>query len=181
MVVGEIAQAVDLLVVGAGPAGYAAALRGAQRGRDVTLVDADGDAGVGGVCLRAGCIPSKALIELAETVHGAASTPGLAVGDTAVDLPAFQQHKQQVVDQLTNAVRSLLSEAAVRVRTGTLRFTRPDQAAIQGPDGRPSFVEFRDVVVATGSRPAALPGLTPDGTRRLGRPSTPSRAHSGRG
>lgn len=169
MVVGEIAEAVDLLVVGAGPAGYAAALHGARRGRQVTLVDSDGDAGVGGVCLRAGCIPSKALIELAETVYRTtgAHSPGLTGGDPRVDLAAFQDHKRLVIDELTCGVRDLLSDAAVQVRSGTLRFTRPDQAVIHEGDGPASFVEFRDVVLATGSRPAALEHLTPNGTTVL--------------
>lgn len=169
MVVGEIAEAVDLLVVGAGPAGYAAALHGARRGRHVTLVDSDGDAGVGGVCLTVGCIPSKALIELAETVYRTrdARPPGLVGGDPTVDLGAFQEHKCSIVSELTRGVRDLLTDAAVQLRSGTLRFTRPDQAVIQDGNGPATFVEFRDVVLATGSRPAALEHLPPDGATVL--------------
>lgn len=168
MVVGEIAEAVDLLVVGAGPGGYAAALRGAQRGREVTLVDRDGRDGVGGVCLRAGCIPSKALIELADLRDRAASAAvGLRVDGHAVDLTAFQAYKQKIVANLTGGVRSLLEDAGVRVLAGEVRFTRRDQAVVRTPAGRAVFVEFRDVVIATGSRPIALPGLVPDGRHVL--------------
>jgi dihydrolipoamide dehydrogenase len=71
MVVGELAEGIDLLVVGGGPGGYAAALRAAQLGRKVVLIDRDGREGLGGACLRFGCIPSKALIELAEAGHRA--------------------------------------------------------------------------------------------------------------
>src|ERR1019366_98395 len=73
MVVGEMAEGIDFLVVGGGPGGYAAALRAAQLGREVVLVERDGAAGLGGTCVRVGCIPSKALIELAETRHRARS------------------------------------------------------------------------------------------------------------
>ena len=67
MVVGELAEAVDLLVLGGGPGGYAAAIRAAQLGREVTLVERAGAPGLGGVCLQVGCSPSKALIELADS------------------------------------------------------------------------------------------------------------------
>ena len=165
MVVGEIAEAVDLLVVGAGPGGYAAALRGAQLGRDVTLVDRDGEDGVGGVCLRVGCVPSKALIELADLRHrtAAATGAGLTGAAPAPDLAAFQRHRAVIVDRLTGGVRGLLRGAGVRVIGGTLRFTRPDQAVVEPTSGPPRFLEFRDVVIATGSRPVPLPALHHDG------------------
>lgn len=169
MVVGEMAEAVDLLVVGAGPAGYAAALRGAQRGREVVLVDREGAEGVGGVCLRAGCVPSKALIELASVVERAAAfaPAGVSFPEPVVDLAAFQVHKRRIVEQLTGGIRSLLAGAKVRVLAGDLRFTRPNQAILGTPDGHASFVEFRDVVLATGSRPAVPLGLEPDGSHVL--------------
>ena len=88
MVVGEMADPVDLLVVGGGPGGYAAALHAAQLGRDVVLVDRDGLPGLGGTCIRVGCIPSKALIELAHLARVVPEwgTAGLTATGTAVDL-----------------------------------------------------------------------------------------------
>ncbi len=169
MVVGEIVEGVDLLIVGAGPAGYAAALRGTQLGREVTLVDAAGLDGVGGVCLRTGCIPSKALIELADLVHrtaGLAAT-GQVAGRVTADLVAFQQHKAAVVNRLTSGIRALLLDAGVRLVHGRLRFTRPDRAVVDDGSGPPRFFEFRDVIIATGSRPTPLPNLPYDGVAIL--------------
>ncbi|MGH8884964.1 MAG: dihydrolipoyl dehydrogenase [Egibacteraceae bacterium] len=169
MVVGQVPEGVDLLVVGAGPGGYTAALRAAQLGREVTLVDRDGSAGVGGVCLRTGCIPSKALIEVADTAHRARSwsRAGLRAEGLAVDLGAFQRFKSEAVTRLGDAVRRQLDAAGVRVLPGRACFTRPAQAAIERDDGPSRFVEFRDVILATGSRPMELRELPHDEERVL--------------
>lgn len=165
MVVGEIADGVDLLVVGGGPGGYAAALRAAELGREVTLVDRDGDDGLGGVCLRTGCIPSKALIELADGLHALERLrrSGLTVGDGGADMEQFQEWKSGVVAQLNRGVRSLLRGAGVRTVAGRLRLTRPNQAVVETPDGQARFFEFADLVLATGSRAAPLAALPVDG------------------
>ena len=169
MVVGEVPEPVDLVVVGAGPGGYAAALRAAQLGRDVLLVDRDGADGVGGACLRVGCIPSKALIETADLAHRAreAERFGLAFSGREVDLARFQTWKGEVVRGLTGGVRGLLKAAGVSVARGTFRFTAPGKGVITPDDGQARFVDFRDLILATGSRPAALPGLAFDGTHIL--------------
>ncbi|MGH8908385.1 MAG: dihydrolipoyl dehydrogenase family protein [Egibacteraceae bacterium] len=160
MVVGEVPEGLDLLVVGAGPGGYTAALRAARLGRQVTLVDGDGAAGVGGVCLRTGCIPSKALIEMADTVHRAKAWAPMG----HVDLTRFQAFKAQIVRRLGDAVRRQLDEAGVRILQGRFCFTRPGQGAVQRDDGGPSgFVEFQDVILATGSRAVPLEALRQDG------------------
>jgi dihydrolipoamide dehydrogenase len=170
MVVGEVPEGVDLLVVGAGPGGYTAALRAARLGREVTLVDRDGEAGVGGVCLRTGCIPSKALIEVAGTASHACglADAGVQIEGLSVDLTRFQRFKDGIVQRLGDAIRSQLVAAGVRVLPGRFCFTRPGQGAIQREDGGPSgFVAFRDVILATGSRPCQLQGLARDGVRIL--------------
>jgi dihydrolipoamide dehydrogenase len=170
MVVGEVAEGVDLLVVGAGPGGYTAALRAAQLGRSVMLVDRQGEAGVGGVCLQVGCIPSKALIEVAEVAHRstALGVAGLSTGVVSVDLGQFQQWKAQKVGGLTSGVAGLLRRAGVEVVAGDFRFTRPGSGVVQSIDDRPPrHLQFTDVVLATGSRPVELPGLPRDGVRVL--------------
>ncbi|MGY1915593.1 dihydrolipoyl dehydrogenase [Blastococcus sp. SYSU DS0973] len=170
MVVGEVAEGVDLLVVGAGPGGYTAALRAAALGRSVLLVDRLGDAGVGGVCLQVGCIPSKALIEVAEVAHraGGLGDAGLTVGDVSVDMARFQEWKAAKVGGLTGGVSGLLRRAGVEVAAGEFRFTRPGSGVLQSADDRPPrHLQYTDVLLATGSRPVELPGLPRDGERVL--------------
>jgi dihydrolipoamide dehydrogenase len=133
MVVGELAEHVDVLVVGAGPGGYVAAARAAELGREVMVVDRAGrEGGLGGSCLQVGCIPSKTLIELAATrervAHHAAR--GLACGTPEVDLAAFQVHRREVVGTLAAGVAGLLARHGARHVQGDLRFNRPDRAAV---------------------------------------------------
>ncbi len=169
MVVGELAEGIDLLVVGGGPGGYAAALHAARLGRRVVLVDRDGSDGLGGTCLRVGCIPSKALIELAETRHRARAftAAGLDAGALTVDLERFQIWKGGIVLGLSKGVESLLRRRGVRIFSGVVTFNKPDRAAVATPDGNVTFFEFRDAVVATGSVPVGLAALPRDGERVL--------------
>lgn len=161
MVMGESADPVDLLVIGGGPGGYTAALRAAQLGRQVTLVERDL---IGGVCLNVGCIPSKTLIEAAdarrtvEEVLGEAVSPG-------PDLLAWQQHRAGVVRGLAGGISDLLRSAGVCVVTGSARFTSPHRVAVERFDDATAFLEFRHAIVATGSRPVALAAAPMDGVR----------------
>lgn len=172
MVVGEIPVSADLMVVGGGPGGYAAALRGAQLGRSVILVDRDGADGVGGVCLRVGCIPSKALIEVADHVHTirALSRAGVRADNVAVDMGAWQVWKSGVVDGLTNGIRQLLRTAGVSVIAGHAQLSRPDQLVVNDPTNPlapAQYFQFTDLVLATGSKPATLAALPRDGVKVL--------------
>jgi dihydrolipoamide dehydrogenase len=169
MVVGEMAEGVDFLVVGGGPGGYAAALRAAQLGREVVLVERDGAAGLGGTCVRVGCIPSKALIELAETRHRARSfeVAGLDAGSLDIDLARFQTWKDGIVGGLSHGVETLLRHERVRVVSGTATFNKPNRVAVALPDGNVTFFEFHSAVVATGSLPVELAVLPRDGVRVL--------------
>lgn len=169
MVVGEMPEGVDMLVIGGGPGGYVAALAAARHGRKVVLVDADGEDGLGGVCVRVGCIPSKALIELAGHVHGrtAWTVRGApATSESVVDLASFQHWKEEVVAALNGGVRGLLQRAGVDVRRGWFRFTRTDQGAlVTDPDTPPQHLQFASCILATGSRPIELAALPFDGSR----------------
>ncbi len=157
MVVGEVAERAHVVVVGAGPGGYAAALRCADLlpGKRVVLVERDT---VGGVCLNVGCIPSKVLIHAAERAHSATTDDtGVALRAT-VDARRMRDHRADVVAGLTGGVRTLLDAAGVEVWTGEARFSRPDRlAVVHGPDVR--HLEFDHIVLATGSRPTALAHL----------------------
>jgi dihydrolipoamide dehydrogenase len=169
MVVGEMAEGVDLLVVGGGPGGYAAALRAAQLGRDVVVVDQLGAAGLGGACLHVGCIPSKALIELAEVVHRARSmqTAGVIANGVGADLARFQSWKNSAVEELRTGIETLLRHHKVRLVQGVLTFNKPNRAAVATNDGNVMFLEFDSAIVATGSRPVQMRDLPFDGDRVL--------------
>jgi len=165
MVVGEMADAVDLLVIGGGPGGYAAALHAAQLGRDVVLVDRDGVQGLGGTCVRVGCIPSKALIELANLTAEVASGAAMGLRSTgaSVDLGAFQTWKAGIVGGLNGGLQTLFTKRNIEVVTGVATFNRPNQVAVALPDDKVRFLEFRDAVLATGSTAIELPVSPRDG------------------
>jgi dihydrolipoamide dehydrogenase len=164
MVVGELAESVDLLVIGGGPGGYAAAIRAAQLGREVTLVERGA---VGGVCLHVGCIPSKALIELAVAVERTREleAAGLHADGVRVSLERFQSWRGELCATLARGVEQLLANGRVRIVHGHARFNRPDRVAVQTPDDQALFLEFEHAIVATGSRPFELPDIPFDGDR----------------
>ncbi|MCZ7665545.1 MAG: dihydrolipoyl dehydrogenase [Thermoleophilia bacterium] len=152
----------DLAIVGAGPGGYVAALRAAQLGLNVTLVE---ERALGGVCLNRGCIPTKAMLQTASLVHEcrAAVASGLLTGsDIGVDYTAALQRRDLAVSRLTKGVAGLLRHAGVRVVAGHASFTGPNALAVtaSGPGQAGDVAQEIDaghIVVATGSRPAALP------------------------
>ena len=164
MVVGEVAVGVDLLVIGGGPGGYSAALRAAAAGRTVTLVERDR---LGGVCLNVGCIPSKALIHVADTAALPDETGAIGVDlQASVDLERAQTWIGDVVGRLTGDVEQLLRDAGVTLATGTARFATARRIAVTLGDDA-TFYEFGSVILATGSRSLELPGLPFDGQRIL--------------
>ncbi|HLQ85710.1 MAG TPA: dihydrolipoyl dehydrogenase [Salinisphaeraceae bacterium] len=153
----ELPKSTDLLVIGGGPGGYAAAFEAAWLGLDVTLVNAE-DA-LGGVCLRRGCIPSKTLLHLNELVHSAAAAAdaGLSYEPPSVDLDTLREHKDKVIKQLTSGVAQLCRQRGVRVLQAQVSFIDAGHVQLDGPDsGR---LAFTSAIIATGSRPVALPGM----------------------
>src|SRR4051794_7160693 len=170
MVVGEIAEPVDLLVIGGGPGGYVAALRAAELGREVVVVERGGrEGGLGGSCLHVGCIPSKALIELghARQRTEAMAIAGLRVDGARVDLEGFQGWKHSIVDGLATGIEALFKRNGVRRVEGTARFASGERVAVTAPDGSGTFLEFGQAIIATGSRPAAMAEVPFDGERVL--------------
>ena len=167
MVVGEMAEPCDLLVIGGGPGGYTAALRAARLGRKVVLVERGGTDALGGTCLHLGCIPSKALIELASARRRLETQVGLSVSaeNVTLDMPAFADHLAASISKLTRGVQGLLSAEEVQVVHGRARFNRIDQVAVELDSGQMLYLSFKHAIVATGSLPVELPGLEPDGER----------------
>jgi dihydrolipoamide dehydrogenase len=155
---------VDSLVLGAGPAGYVAAIRLAQLGRKAVVVERDR---VGGICLNWGCIPVKALLHAAATVRGAAEARrmGIVFGQPGVDFQALYGWKNRVVDRLVRGVEFLLRSNGVETVKGGARFADGQRVVVTQPDG--TEVEFgaENIVIATGSTSVVLPGFEPDGER----------------
>ncbi|PSR22883.1 MAG: dihydrolipoyl dehydrogenase [Sulfobacillus acidophilus] len=160
MVVGEFTESVDLLVVGAGPGGYVAAIRAAQLGRQVTVVEREQ---VGGICLNVGCIPSKALITVADEFYSLhdAGQRGIVAGQAHVEMSAVQNFKQGVVERLTGGVAQLLKAHGVTVVRGDARFVDPHRVRVVSEYESRKF-EFRHAIIATGSRPRTLDVLPVD-------------------
>ena len=155
MVVGELTEETQLLVIGGGPGGYVAAFRAADLGIQVTIVD---QAPVlGGVCLREGCIPSKALLHIAHTVTGAAEAEKFGVKFEAptIDVAKVRGWKERVVEQLCGGVNTLASKRKVRVVRGVAKFEDSRNVRLQNSDV--ARIKFKQVIVATGSRPKTLP------------------------
>ena len=154
----------DVVVVGAGPGGYPAAIRAAQLGKSVLLVERDR---LGGECLNYGCIPSKALIHTANLLHAVrgASERGIELGDVKLDLARLQAWKSGIVEKLTTGIGTLCKGNGVEVAYGTASFTGPSSVRIDRRDGSSDDVDFGDAVVATGGRPSDLPAFRFDGMR----------------
>lgn len=153
----------DVLVLGGGPGGYAAALYGAAAGRSVTLVE---EARVGGTCLHRGCIPAKELLQTAEvlrTVRGAKAF-GVGVDAPTIDLGVSVARKQQVVDRLTKGLEQLLAGRSVTVVPGRGEIVDAAAHTVRVGD---TTLSGDALIVATGSSPRALPGLPFDGERVL--------------
>jgi dihydrolipoamide dehydrogenase len=155
MVMGSIGQETDVLVVGAGPGGYVAAIRAADLGQEVIVVEERPQ--LGGVCLIEGCIPSKTLIHAVEVAHMAedAARMGLKTGKISFDLGKLRRHKGTVVKTLTKGVESLLSARGVEIVQGRARFSGPNEVRLEGSDV--SSIKFKSCILATGSRAAELP------------------------
>jgi dihydrolipoamide dehydrogenase len=153
VVAGDKSDPVDVLILGGGPAGYVCAIRAAQNGRQVTLVERGR---VGGVCLNEGCIPSKHLALFA------AAHPGCR------DLAEFQTSRTAAVDKLVGGVSSLLKAAGVAIIQGSAWFVGQTRICVEVGEESVRYFDFKDVVIATGSLALPMDGHPFDGERVVG-------------
>jgi dihydrolipoamide dehydrogenase len=147
----------NVVVIGAGPAGYVCAIRLAQLGQKVTVVE---KAELGGTCLNVGCIPSKALIAAGSLMNKAreAAHMGIEFGEPKLDLGKLVEWKQGIVGKLTGGVGGLLKNHKCEVLHGSASFKDRNTLEVTGKDGKKT-VKFDDAVIATGSVPIAIPGF----------------------
>ncbi len=152
----------DLLVIGAGPGGYVAAIRAAQLGLKTACVEREY---LGGTCLNVGCIPSKALLDSSERAYAAThdfAKHGIAVGDMTVDIIKMQARKDDVVKGLTGGVGLLFKKNKIDHLVGHARITAPDTVEVAAAGGSPRAIKAKRILIATGSAPIQIPGLTFD-------------------
>ena len=159
-----MSEAFDLIVVGAGPGGYVAAIRAAQLGMKVTVVERERQ--LGGTCLRVGCIPSKALLETSELYEQSQkhfAERGLIVSGVLLDIAAMMKHKQGVVNSLDNGIQGLLKKNRIERFFGHGRLKGAGVVDVAGSN--PAILTGKNILIATGSVSSALPGIQPDGDR----------------
>jgi dihydrolipoamide dehydrogenase len=161
-------QAKDLIVLGSGPGGYVAAIRAAQLGRKVTIVERDA---LGGICLNWGCIPSKALLRAAQLFHDMkhSGSYGLHAEGVSFDFPKVMGRSRDVAGKLSGGVTFLMKKNKIEVVHGTGRFSKGKRLEVTDSNGRSTTLTYNDIIIAVGARPRALPtglaapGLTVDG------------------
>ena len=177
MVLGSLQQETRLVIIGAGPGGYVAAIRAADLGIEVLLIDERDQPG--GTCLQDGCIPSKSLVNAVELVQSArhARTMGISFEALNINPDELRRFTKRVTKKLTGGITSLLRKRGVDVLKGRARFTGPNTLAIEGAPV--SEVRFEQCIIATGSRTASLdlaaglPVWTPAEALRI--PNVPER------
>src|SRR5690625_4971412 len=157
MVVGDFPIEVDTLVVGAGPGGYVAAIRAAQLGQKVTIVD---KGALGGVCLNVGCIPSKALIQVSHLANQAEGNEemGITAEKVNVDFSKVQDWKGKVVNRLTAGVESLLKANKVDIVQGEVYFVDQNNVKVMDESNSQTYT-FNNCIIATGSTPIEIPSF----------------------
>lgn len=157
MVVGDFAVETDTIVIGAGPGGYVAAIRAAQLGQKVTIVEREK---LGGVCLNVGCIPSKAMIASSHKYHDAKNSEdfGVTTEGVKLDFSKVQEFKNGVVDRLTGGVEGLLKGNKVDIVYGEAYFVDANKLKVMDEKNSQTY-EFKNAIIATGSRPIEIPGF----------------------
>jgi dihydrolipoamide dehydrogenase len=165
-----MSRSFDVVVIGAGPAGYIAAIRAAQLGKTVACIDEwknkDGKNAFGGTCLNAGCIPSKALLESSELFHKAGhefKKHGIKTGDVEMDIGAMQKRRAGIVRQLTGGIAGLFKAAKVEGLVGHGKLLKDKKVEFTPVKGDVEIIEAESVILAAGSTPIELPIAKFDG------------------
>jgi dihydrolipoamide dehydrogenase len=160
----------DVVIIGAGPGGYIAAIRAAQHGMSVACIDEwknrDGKYAFGGTCLNAGCIPSKAMLESSELYHRAAhefKKHGIKTGELGLDIAAMQKRRAGIVRQLTGGIAGLFKANKVEGLVGHGKLLAGKKVEFTPVDGDPEVLEAKNVILASGSVPIELPFAKFDG------------------
>ena len=157
----------DVVVIGAGPGGYVAAIRAAQLGLKAAIVDKQW---LGGVCLNVGCVPSKALLRNAEIAHilrERGKDFGFSMDNLQLDYSAAVKRSRQVSGRLTKGVGLLMRKNNIDVVMGTARLTARDTVTVQDAEGKTQELKARNIIIATGAHTAMIPGVQADGQKIL--------------
>jgi len=167
-----MADKLDILVIGAGPAGYVCAIRAAQLGLKTGCVEASTyEGGMGGTCLNWGCIPAKALLEsasLAQNLKAHGEEMGVRAENVVYDMSAAVDRSRFISEKLTGGIRFLFKKNKVEVFEGRGRITGPGTVEVTPEDGDPYVVEAANIVVATGAAMMSFPGFEIDGDKVIG-------------
>lgn len=161
-----MSESFDLIVIGAGPGGYVAAIRAAQLGLKTAVIERE--AKLGGTCLRVGCIPSKALLESSELYEQSRehfAERGIVVNDVGINLPQMMEHKDGVVAQLDGGIQGLLKKNKVARYFGHGRLLGGGQVEVTEDGGNVVSLAAKSILIATGSVSSSFPGMEPDGDR----------------
>ena len=160
----------DVIVIGAGPAGYVAAIRAAQLGLKTACVDERLDAGgkpaLGGTCLNVGCIPSKALLDSSHRFHDLrhnVAAHGIATGEVSIDVAAMQARKGKVVGNLTRGIAGLFKKNKIDAYTGSAKLANGRRVEVTANGAEKTVLEATNIIVASGSVPVSIPVAKLDG------------------
>jgi dihydrolipoamide dehydrogenase len=156
----------DVIVIGSGPGGYVAAIRAAQLGMKTAIIEKYPT--LGGTCLNVGCIPSKALLDSSEHYHNAAhtfKTHGINLSNLKVDLKQMISRKEEVVKQNVDGIQFLMKKNKIDVHQGLGSFVDKNTVKVTKDDGSSSTVQGKNIIIATGSKPASLPFIKIDKER----------------
>lgn len=156
----------DVIVIGSGPGGYVAAIRAAQLGMKTAIIEKYPT--LGGTCLNVGCIPSKALLDSSEHFHNAAhtfETHGIKLDNLKVDLPQMIDRKNEVVKQNVDGIQYLMKKNKIDVHQGLGSFVDAHTVKVTKDDGSSAVIQGKNIIIATGSKPASLPFIKLDKDR----------------